>query len=1044
MPQGRAISSVNIQEHKNTKMSRKPDILDSFSSARPAACAPTFLDTAPADTAHLQSKNAHDGRVEALDFVFDTEPEEKHPGAETNKVDGCESSARLQNSDCDTIDRNVCIVSQVTNDKDHVDIDSAAPLEKIYLKKLEGGSEIDIISSDRKDESITGDDSHENSCVDDGLFDPFEDEEVASGHMNGNAGHANQDSKQENGEATAAAAPQPDEGCKMTPHTSRGGSTRNVRRHLVTLKTPAAAPPAKDQERDGSRKRLREKSEEITDKNHGASLESADVAFYSSSNNLVAPPAPPASATANAEPQDNSLLAGGSKASVAAVPPANTAAMPPSSAALPPASPINERVELQIYWDVENLSGRPYTQPVVLLMSILAQFVADGIIVSNANHCTHVYFVDREIGNSRGLNEAEKNQLRDAQCSLVQCTNRKEDADRQITDAIRRQMEYKHSPQSRPIVIVSSDKDFNSIVRAASQEGFPVYVVHEAYPNTMHQNLLGFYARQLFDARELVNKYYPEYFSENNAVSVKSYETESDHVKSNGNTTKAAVSRDGHRKVGHGGERVRGKDAATSKQPIPQLPTSTQPTAKKSTPQSTVKQSVSSQPATTTKQAPAKQLTGKDSNVSQRNPPSQRDQRQQHLPPQNQSSSSQNSSSKKSDSNLQHASSSRATNSGSLSANVAPTYTSAASNTSHISAISVSANGGRKRESDNHSSISTRAGQHENAPSNIGQHNSSSASSSGAVIANNNRSTASNNASSIFAPSSATPEEIKWAQEYIRFYGLDMNAIFKQEGFQRVKVIYEELHRRNQSENAEHLARAVRHLRGQPGPGSHANTYSAPPFHQHTHQQRPQQHQPHNNLERQYQQPQQPLPHQQQPQPTPPYHLSQHQNSQRQLQRPLPHQQHPQQQSYPQLNQPPYHQPQQQQQQRHQQPQPQQQQQMQRFPSQHPPSSMSSSTAVSGNNNSRFAAANSNGPAASSSATPEEIAWAEEFIQFYGLDLAAILTREGYERLERVHNDLNGRGDVTNTEHLKTAVGYLRSVPHLAAQFDLSPVPLTR
>ena len=105
---------------------------------------------------------------------------------------------------------------------------------------------------------------------------------------------------------------------------------------------------------------------------------------------------------------------------------------------------------------------------------------------------------------------------------------------------------------------------------------------------------------------------------------------------------------------------------------------------------------------------------------------------------------------------------------------------------------------------------------------------------------------------------------------------------------------------------------------------------------------------------------------------------------------------------------------------------------------------MSSSTAVSGNNNSRFAAANSNGPAASSSATPEEIAWAEEFIQFYGLDLAAILTREGYERLERVHNDLNGRGDVTNTEHLKTAVDYLRSVPHLAAQFDLSPVPLTR
>ena len=157
---------------------------------------------------------------------------------------------------------------------------------------------------------------------------------------------------------------------------------------------------------------------------------------------------------------------------------------------------------LRILWDFENVGVPRGSSAMQMYGELLEKCVAEGIIPNKAQVVAcHVYIKGGEQWST------QHQQLAKVDCNIIACCSGKEDADRRMT---RDAQQLIRDKVAGSVLIISSDQDFNSIVKDLGQAGIPTYVAHRARPGSDHEKSLAMYARASFRIDDADDEYRPQ------------------------------------------------------------------------------------------------------------------------------------------------------------------------------------------------------------------------------------------------------------------------------------------------------------------------------------------------------------------------------------------------------------------------------------------------------------------------------------------------------------------------------------------------------
>ena len=152
-----------------------------------------------------------------------------------------------------------------------------------------------------------------------------------------------------------------------------------------------------------------------------------------------------------------------------------------------------------VLWDFDQYARYQSNTLITFFTKLLKRLEADGVVRSILEVHTIALGLSRSF-NVPGVTSALTNMC--VEMRLVSDAKR-EETDRQLERAAR---EYANDPAVEAIVILSSDKDFNGLVRdLRRQANKRVYVVHDAPRGSPHEELLSLYATGTYHIDDFVS-----------------------------------------------------------------------------------------------------------------------------------------------------------------------------------------------------------------------------------------------------------------------------------------------------------------------------------------------------------------------------------------------------------------------------------------------------------------------------------------------------------------------------------------------------------
>ena len=151
-----------------------------------------------------------------------------------------------------------------------------------------------------------------------------------------------------------------------------------------------------------------------------------------------------------------------------------------------------------VLWDFDQFSKWPKKDISTFYVKLLKTLKDDGLFQRNADAKTFAYGVPRSFEQSDVLKV-----LRDmgVETKLVPA-NKPEETDRHLERDAR-----DFAKNAKRIVIVSSDKDFNTVIRDLVNDGVETYCVHDAASHSDHEELIELFPTKTYRISDILGSY---------------------------------------------------------------------------------------------------------------------------------------------------------------------------------------------------------------------------------------------------------------------------------------------------------------------------------------------------------------------------------------------------------------------------------------------------------------------------------------------------------------------------------------------------------
>jgi len=156
---------------------------------------------------------------------------------------------------------------------------------------------------------------------------------------------------------------------------------------------------------------------------------------------------------------------------------------------------------LRVLWDVENVPYPRGVQPQDVTEAVLQMLSRHGLTGPGVDDLVTVFYSPQK----RTVAPRQAEAMDKAEFEQVFCGTKREDADRKLVRRLHQDMRVLPRDGDRTtFVLISSDQDFRTEIRRATQSGFKVYVVHTAPENSNHLRTLERFASGVLGWREEV------------------------------------------------------------------------------------------------------------------------------------------------------------------------------------------------------------------------------------------------------------------------------------------------------------------------------------------------------------------------------------------------------------------------------------------------------------------------------------------------------------------------------------------------------------